>query len=76
MSCLIPLMEDQIELLRKQVKDAALSHDVQFAKITALEAENAALREQLNPTPPMMTASAEFAGDDSGENEQRQTEHE
>lgn len=63
MSCLIPLLEDQIELLRKQVKDAALSHDAQFAQITSLTAENAALREKLSPTPPMMEGTAVVSDD-------------
>ncbi|WP_426126343.1 hypothetical protein [Pararhizobium sp. PWRC1-1] len=54
MSCLIALLEDQIDLLRKQVKDAGLSHDAQHAKITALEAENARLRGELNPSSPIM----------------------
>ncbi|KQV31157.1 hypothetical protein [Rhizobium sp. Root1204] len=75
MSCLIPLMEDQIELLQKQVKNAGLSHDAQHARITALEAENAALREKLNPTPAMMVG-AEPTIDTSGEDQQRKPEHE
>lgn len=57
MSCLIALMEDQIELLRNQVKNAALSHDAQHAKITALEAENAELRGKIEPQPPLMTGT-------------------
>jgi phage shock protein A len=57
MSCLILLMEDQIELLRKQVKDAALSHDAQHAKIIALEAEIAELRAKGEPQTLMMTAA-------------------
>ncbi len=59
MSCLIQLLEDQNELLRTQVKNAALSHDVQHAKITTLEAENARLRHELDPQPPMMEGIAE-----------------
>jgi regulator of replication initiation timing len=66
MSCLVPLMEEQIELLRKQVKNAALSHDALFAEIGALKAENSALREKLEPQPPMMTGS-EPVGTTSGE---------
>ena len=54
MSCLIQLLEDQNELLRTQVKNAALSHDVQHAKITTLEAENARLRHELDPQPPIL----------------------
>ncbi|WP_426229283.1 hypothetical protein [Pararhizobium sp. DWP3-4] len=84
MSCLIPLLEEQIDLLRKQVKDAGLSHDAQHAKITLLEAENARLREKLYPQPPIMegtfvpTESTSDAGGDgsttgaSGENKKRQ----
>jgi hypothetical protein len=54
MSCLIQLLEDQNDLLRTQVKNAALSHDAQHARITSLEAENARLREELDPMPPIM----------------------
>lgn len=49
MSCLIQLLEDQNELLRTQVKNAALSHDLQHARITTLEAENARLLHELDP---------------------------
>lgn len=57
MSCLIPLLDDQIDLLRQQVKNAALSHDALFAKVSALEAENADLRGKLYPDPPVMSGT-------------------
>ena len=62
MSCLIALLEDQIELLRKQVKDAALSHDALFARVSNLEAENTALREMHEPQPAIMSGN-EGGGD-------------
>ena len=80
MSCLIPLLEDQIDLLRKQVKDAGLSHDAQHAKITTLEAENARLRHELDPQSPIIegtfvptepsgdTGTGDNATDASGKN--------
>lgn len=73
MSCLIQLLEDQNDLLRTQVKNAGLSHDAQHARIAALEADNARLRDELDPQPPMMTGTvepaAEVEGDKKGEPE-------
>ncbi|MCV9997317.1 hypothetical protein OE766_03575 [Pararhizobium sp. YC-54] len=62
MTCLVPLLEDQIELLRKQVKDAAYSHDALFSEVAALRAENATLRERLEPQPPAMTGNEPAEG--------------
>lgn len=68
MTCLVALLEDQIELLRKQVKNAAYSHDGLFARVGALEAENAVLRERLEPQPPMMLGN-EAADDKTADQE-------